>query len=435
MRGIAAATGLIVLLSGSATPDDPDVTFSHDIAPIFYKNCAECHRSGGIGPMPLVEFQQARPWAKSILQQVQLRKMPPWKPEPGYGSFLGARVLAPEDIELIRRWVKAGAPEGNPAELPALPKTLPTWELGEPDLVVTMSEAFDVPAGGPDIFRCFVLPLNLPSDRYVRAFEFQPGNRRVLHHSILFLDRTGSARKLDAADAGPGYASFGGPGFFPTGALGGWSPGSGAVVYPAGATKSLRAPVDLVLHSHYHPSGERQQDQSRVGIYFAKSPSDNFDITIPVLQQRLLIPAGDPLYAVTTFLVLPVDVQLVSISPHMHYLGREMKIWATLPEGGREPLIHIKAWDVGWQGVYRYEHPVTLPRGTRIQMEAVFDNSANNPRNPFYPPRVVRWGENSRDEMALCLLEAVVHSDPDVAQLQRAIVSQPGLGSVSKVPQ
>jgi hypothetical protein len=433
---IGRALGFVLLSSfcSLCLPGPPSApTFSRDIAPILYRHCAECHWPNGIGPMPLLDYQQVRPWAAAIGEQVLMRKMPPWKPEPGYGNFAGARVLDAAEIETIRKWLSAGAPEGERTLLPPPPHFGDGWQLGEPDLILTMPEPFEIPVKGSDIFQCFVLPIDIPAERRVRAFEFQPGNRRVLHHSILFLDRTGAARKLDAAAPGHGYASFGGPGFFPTGALGGWSPGSGAVIYPEGASKTIRPHEDLVLHSHYHPSGRPEQDRSRVGIYFASSAATRADITVPVVQHRLLIPAGHPRYTVTTFLVLPVALEVASISPHMHYLGREMKVWATLPDGRREPLISIKDWDVGWQGVYRYAQPVRLPAGTRIELQAVFDNSLNNPNNPSKPPRVVKWGDNSTDEMALCLLEAVIDNHADLVQLQNAILDQPGLSTDSEI--
>jgi hypothetical protein len=290
-----------------------------------------------------------------------------------------------------------------------------------------MPEPYVVPADGPDVFRCFVIPLELPGDRFVGAVEFQPGNRSVLHHSIFFLDRSGAARALDAADPEAGYRSFGGPGFQPVGALGGWAPGHRPHPLPAGVGKLLRKGSDLVLQNHYHPTGKAERDLSAVGLYFLEAAPSKVLVSIPIIQRRLDIPPDVARHRVSTSFTTPLDLELIGIAPHMHYLGREMKLTANLPNGRVEPLIWIADWDFNWQGVYDYDRPLTLPRGTRIDLEAIYDNTSNNARNPNSPPQRVFWGESHRDEMALCLLHTAVDPTVPIGVLADAILNQPGL--------
>ncbi len=321
------------------------------------------------------------------------QQMPPWKPEPGFGEFHDERRLTDEEIKTIADWAKAGAPEGNPKDLPPTPKFPEGWQLGKPDLVLEAPAPFDIPASGPDVYRCFVIPIPIDEDRTVAAVEFRPGNRKVVHHALFFLDSTGAARKKDEADPGPGYASFGGPGILPTGSLGGWAPGAMPRKLPEGMGRPLRKGSDLVLQVHYHPDGKPEADQSLVGIYFTKTPARQIVAGLAVRSRDIDIPAGESRHHVAAESApLPVDAKAVGITPHMHYIGKEMKVVAETPDGKTIPLIWIKDWDFNWQGQYQYRSPVALAKGTVIKLDAYYDNSAENPRNPSQPAEARRLG-------------------------------------------
>lgn len=399
------------------------VTFCKQIAPILWEHCADCHRAGEVGIFPLLTYEDAVKRAGFLEKITHERRMPPWKPEPGVLPFHGERRLSDKELVLISRWVADGTLEGDPRDLPARPKYSAHWQLGEPDLVLQMAEPFAVPADGRDIYRCFVIPSELTEDRMVSAVEFRPGNRAVVHHAIMFLDAHGNARALDQQDPAPGYRSYGGAGVTPTGGLGAWVPGSEPRHLPAGLAKYVKAGSDLVLQVHYHPSGKPETDQSSVGIYFAKQPTKNLVTGIAVTQPLLRLPANKARCDVLTRCPpLPVDVNLLGISPHMHDLGREFKVTVKLPDGNKLPLIWIKDWDFNWQGTYQFAKPVRLPKGSVVCLHAIYDNSSGNPKNPHNPPREVTWGEQSTDEMCLCGLQVYTDDPKDLV----AITKMPG---------
>jgi mono/diheme cytochrome c family protein len=382
------------------------VTFNADIAPIIFQNCASCHRTGEVAPFPLLSYEDVKKKAKTIARVVDERYMPPWHAEPGYGEFLDERRLTDEQIGMIGQWVEEGMAQGIGAP-PPLPKFVEGWQLGKPDLVVKMSAPFMVPAEGRDVFRCFVVPLNLPADKNVSAVEYRPSNRRVVHHALLFLDTTGAARKLDDEDPEPGYSRFGGIGFRASGGLGGWVPGATVHPMPDGFVHVVKKSSDLVIQTHFHPSGKVEPEQSEVGIYFSKKPAQKLSLSFPLFGFPLNIPPGEKHYVVKGSITVPADADLFGITPHSHLLAKEMKVTATLPDGKTIPLIWIKNWDFNWQGQYQYKKPIFIPKGTRIDMMHVFDNSADNPANPNNPPRRVTFGEQTTDEMAICFLQFV----------------------------
>ncbi len=410
---------LLLLAPVNAWADEP-VTYTEHIAPILWKHCAACHRPGEIAPFSLLSYKDAAKRANFIASITADRTMPPWKPEPGHGDFSGARRLSNAEIDLLARWAKTGAAEGDPKHLPPAPKFTEGWQLGQPDLVLKMPESFKVPAGGADIYQCFVIPIPLDRDRTVSAVEFRPGNTRVVHHALLFLDSTGAARKKAEAEKGPGFRSFGGPGVTVTGMLGGWVPGQVPQHFPEGIGLSLKKGSDLVLQIHYHPSGKAETDQSQLGIYFNKKPAEKLIAPLVLRTRDIDIPPGEKRYQRTvTTPPIPVDVYAVGISPHMHYLGREMKAWAELPGGKTERLIWIKDWDFNWQGSYLFAKPVRLPKGTILKLEAYYDNSADNPFNPSNPPKRVRFGEETTDEMCLCPVTVYTDRREDSAALMK----------------
>jgi mono/diheme cytochrome c family protein len=396
------ASALLAAAPSSTAADAP--TYSKHVAPILWKNCAGCHRPGEVGPFSLLTYEDAAKRADFLVEVTGDRRMPPWKAEPNFGNFHDSRTLSEADLATLKQWAAAGAPEGDKADLPAPPKFVDGWQNGEPDLVLEMPEEFEVPADGPDIYQCFVLPIPTTEHRTVAVAEFRPGNRSVVHHAIMFLDGNGAARAKDAASPDEqGYRSFGGPGILPTGGLGSWAPGSNPRKLPKGMGKFLRHGSDMVLQIHYHPNGKPQRDRSKVGIYFTKEPATTLVGGLALMNTKIAIPPGEKNYKVTAKSEpMAADVYLLGLGPHMHLLGRQMKITADTPKGETIPLIWIKDWDFNWQLGYGYSAPVKLPQGSVIHIEATYDNSEDNPHNPSSPPKLVTWGEETTDEMCIC---------------------------------
>ena len=398
------------------------VTFNRDIAPLFFAHCATCHRPGTAAPFSLLTYRDARPWARAIRQATSSRSMPPWKPEPGYGGpFLGDRRLSDAQIDLIARWVDAGAPAGDPADLPPLPQGLSGWRLGEPDLVIEMPEPFVLRADGDDVFRKFVIPIPITETRFVEGLEFQPAvrgagsdwasNPRVIHHANMRLDPTPASRTLDARDPEPGFddvTPFDAQ--FPFGHLLGWTPGQDRPLVAEGMAWRLDAGTDMLLELHLMPSGQPEVVQSRIGFYFTDEPPTKIPFTIRLGKQDLDIPPGAADYRSRDRYVLPVDVVVHGIHPHAHYLAREVRARATLPDGTSRWLLYIRDWDASWQDYYFYAEPFRLPRGTELEMEFRFDNSAGNRRNPHFPPRRVTWGPRSSNTMGDLSIQVLAHS-------------------------
>jgi hypothetical protein len=345
--------------------------------------------------------------------------MPPWKPEPGYGKFQHERRLTDAQIALIADWAKSGAPEGNPKDKPAPPVFTDGWQAGQPDQILKAGAGFQVPADGPDQFVCFVLPLNLDQDSYIRTAEFRPGNRRVVHHGVIYVDETGQARRMAANSADGSYPCFGGPRVAATGLLAGWAPGTIAEPGDPALSVPVKKGTDLVLQIHYHPSGKAETDQSGVGITYASTPPTHGRTSVIMVNTNLDIAPGDSHYLVKSSLTIPRDVEISGLFPHAHWLCKDMKVDAQLPSGETEHLIWIKDWDFNWQGGYRFTSPVHLPKGTRIDMAYTFDNSDKNPRNPSTPPARVGFGEQTTDEMAVAFLTVVVPTPADVPTFQR----------------
>ena len=387
-------------------------TFSNEVVRIFQQHCQNCHHTGGVAPFALQSFSDARLHAPEIKLMTQTRKMPPWKPVTSCAEFDGERVMSQAEIDTIAKWVDAGAPEGDRAQMPPRVEfPAAEWGLGrEPDLVLSYPEAYTPPANG-DMYRCFTIPTNLDSDRYVAAIDVLPGNPQTVHHVIAYIDTGDESVKLDERDPGPGYTSFGGPGFSivdPTSAtLGGWAPGAQPVVLPDGVAMSLPAKSRVVLQVHYHPhEANPQPDRTRIGIYFAKVKPTKLLRILPLINQNFTIPPGNPNYQVVAGITVPffVDLHLWEIAPHMHLLGRRMSVQASTPGSPTQCLINIDDWDFNWQGLYRYKEPVAIPRGTTLSLFAYFDNSENNLRNPNIPPQPVSWGESTTDEMCIAFL-------------------------------
>jgi hypothetical protein len=327
--------------------------------------------------------------------------MPPWKPVSGFGPRLKHDpTLSREEVETLSAWSDAGAPRGEEKDRP-LPKSFSDgWTLGTPDLVLEMAEEFQVPASGPDLYRCFVIPTNLRRDVAVSAVEYLPGNRRVVHHLMAFLDSTGAGRERDAAEPGPGYPSYSGAGVEVEGDLGGWAAGNTPHFLPDGVARIVPARSDVLLQVHYHPSGRPETDRTKLGLYFSKRPVRQTLHWANATNDTFRLPPGLSDIVVKATWNVPVDVEALAVTPHMHQLGREFQMTVVYPGGKTENLLHIDAWDPNWQNTYFFEKRIPLPRGSAVQVVAHYDNSAH-PRNPHSPPKLVRWGPEVTDEMCV----------------------------------
>lgn len=417
------ACGAILSATLDARPPQPQVvTFSADIAPIVFAHCAGCHHPQGAAPFSLLTYGDVRRRATLIAQATRARLMPPWKSEPGYGDFIGHRHLADRQIALIEQWVANGAPEGDARDLPPAPTWIDGWQLGLPSLTVTFPDPVDVPADGPDFSRIFVLRLPVTSPAYVNGFEFRPGGDGVVHHANIRIDRTPRSRELDQQDPAPGYSGLLlSSAVYPDGHFLGWTPGQVAPLLRKGLAWRLAPGTDLVVEIHFVPNGRAQPVQPAIAFYFTDDAPERSPAMLRLGRQNLDIPAGEKRYVISDSFVLPVDVDVQAVQPHAHYRAREVKATAALPDGTSTPLIYIKDWDYRWQHVYAYLKPPRLPRGSRIDVQYVFDNSADNPRNPQQPPQRVRWGQRSIDEMGDLWVQLLTTTDQDLRTLQAAL--------------
>jgi len=410
-RGTAAAAGLaaLVLAAGWFTSDlvhaaQRTVTFNRDVAPIMFARCSSCHRPGEVAPFDLLTYEDAKSRARLIVDATNHGVMPPWKPAPDFGEFEGERRMSANEIEVFERWLADGLLEGDPDDLPRRPVFTPGWQLGEPDLVVSMPEPFVVPAGGSDVYRNVVLRVPIQARKYIEAVEFRPGNPRVLHHARVLLDDTHELRRRDAAEDGPGFGGMEAPGArFPEGHFLGWAPGK----MPARESLAwpLDAGTDLVVQMHLKPSGRPEPVQVSLGLHFANRPPTESAVMLRLDSKVIDIPPGAAQHEVVDSYVLPVDVRVLSIYPHAHYLASRMTVVARLRDGSIQGLLHIADWDFNWQDDYAYRRPVDLPRGATIVMTYTYDNSADNPQNPHSPPRRVRFGPETTDEMGELLIQ------------------------------
>jgi tetratricopeptide (TPR) repeat protein len=408
-----------------------NVTFNKDIAPILFDNCASCHRPIASSPQtegdplcvagapfPLLEYASVQPRARQIAAATSTRAMPPWLPEAGHGEFVNVRRLRDDQIALIQRWAEQGAPEGDPADKPKPPVFPDGWQLGTPDLVLKSAESYSLEAGKGDVFRNFVFPV--PSSptargraRYVRAIEFRADNPKVLHHANVAVDPVRVSRRLDRSDPGPGFSVM------PEDEVQnvfGWSPGKMPILEPEDTAWALEEGSDLVVQLHMVRGAAKETVQPSVGLFFAAAPPTRIPIVVKLESKAIDIPAGEANYVIEDSYVLPVDVSVVSIYPHAHYLAEEMRGTATLPDGTVKPLLWIKQWDIRWQDQYRYKDPMALPKGTTLRMRFSYDNSEANARSPR-PARRVAWGQNSTDEMGALWIEVIPRRSEDGAVL------------------
>ena len=445
------ATLIVVTRAANfATSDKNEVTFSKDVARVLYQHCAECHRPNDMAPFSVLTYKEVLPWAESIREKVRAREMPPWHADSRYGEFLNDRRLSREEIETIATWVVQGAKQGNPEDLPPLPKLFRGWKMGKPDYVLAMSDAYTIEAHAPDSYVYVTFPAKFKEDTWVQAAEILPGNLRVVHHVIAHVltpealasgakrenvefpqadnapaifYKQGSLSRVrmdapvidDGANAPNGGSLFnrrtddGAEGYSML--LASYAPGKGPDIYPPGTAKLIPAGSTIVLQIHYssfHGAIETpQQDRTIVGLIFAKEPPEKRAVTFTVPNQFFKIPPGAPNHTVTAAYTFDREVQLISYMPHMHLRGKDMKYEAVFPDGRRQTLLWVPKFEFNWQTVYRLKNPMMNPRGTRIIVTAHFDNSAKNMHNPD-PTKAVRWGDPSYDEMMIGWIEYVV---------------------------
>jgi hypothetical protein len=423
---------LVATAGGALAGSERTVTFNEDIAPIIHAKCANCHRSGQIAPFPLLTYADVKRRAQQIVDVTDERFMPPWHADPDVIEYANDRSLKADEIKRIAQWVAAGKPEGDPAKTPAPPQFPEGWLGGEPDLIATMPEPFSVPAEGPDIYRNFVIPLNLEEDRWVSGAEFRPGEPSLVHHVLYFLDTKGVARGYDAKDPAPGYNGMGRSNS-QFRYLGGWDLGTQPAELPYGLALLVPKGSDLVIQVHYHPTGKPASDQSKVGFHFAKAPTARPWTIIPVpphfgILQGIDIAAGEKEHIQKASFIVPTDCETFAVGAHAHYLGKRMEMTANFPDGSTRWLLKMSDWDFAWQEDYSFKQPIKLPAGTRLDVLISYDNSEENPHQPTHPPKRVRWGPTSTDEMGVITL-SVMFDQPEQktamhAALKRKLIEQ-----------
>jgi tetratricopeptide (TPR) repeat protein len=408
------------------------VSFNKHIAPLLYQYCSSCHRPGEAAPFLLLTYEDARRHAAQIVAVTERRYMPPWLPEPGYGEFLSERRLSDDQLRLIGVWVAEGCPQGNPADLPPPPHFDEGWQLGPPDLIVQIPKPYRLAASGTDVFRNFVLPVTVREAKYVRAVEMRPGDKRIVHHANILIDRRHSMRKHDGEDGEPGF-----PGmltttesrsdiFDPDSHFLFWKPGTVVEPEPDDMSWRLDPGTDLILNMHLRPSGKMETIQPMVGFYFTSQAPRRHPMLLQLEHDGAIdIKPGTQEFTIEDHLTLLVAVDVLAIYPHAHYLGKRIEAWATLPDGARVWLLKIDDWDINWQAVYTYREPVGLPKGTTLAMRISYDNTEANPRNPNHPPARVRSGPRSEDEMGHVWLQVLAkketEEDPRII-LQEAVM-------------
>jgi mono/diheme cytochrome c family protein len=411
-----------------------EITFTTHIAKIMYEHCSACHRPGQAGPFSLLTYDDFRKHSETIQLVTKDRYMPPWKPVHVGIDFANDRRLSDEEIKLIATWVETDCPEGPRDQMPAAPQFTDGWALGTPDLIVKMPRPFKVPADGKDLYRSFVLPVGLPEDKWIKAYELRPTARNTVHHALFFVDETGSVRNQTERDGQPGLKGMNflrgvGSNFLERGpdrlasGLGGYVPGAVPNPLPGDLARFLPKGSDIIMQTHFHPSGKPETEQAELGLYFADKPpaQQMVPIQLPPLfgmGAGLDIPAGEANFTIHGSYVLPIDVRAVEIGGHAHYICREMQLTAKLPKGESLELLKIDDWDLDWQDQYQFAAPQVLPKGTELSVTITYDNSAKNPENPFSPPQQIAWGRESTDEMGSITLQVIAVEESQREMLQ-----------------
>lgn len=414
---VVITVALTAAACGRGAPITEPVTFSTDVAPILYSRCATCHRPGQVAPFTLLTYDDARARAQAIARMTAARRMPPWLPEASDPPFIGERRLSTSEIDVLQRWAQAGAPEGDRAQAPPPPAFPSGWTYGTPDLIVELPAPYVLRPGAHDVYRNVILPVSVPANRYVRAVEFNPGTR-VVHHAVIRIDRTGLSRQRDAEDGEPGFDGMVATEVQdPDGHFIGWAPGRGPIVAPDGMPWRLDRGSDLVVELHLMPASTPTPVKPTLALYFTDMPPSATPVMLVMGSKAIDIAPGDANYVLEDRYQLPVAVDLLSVYPHAHYLGRDMVVQAILPNGTIRPLLHIPQWNFQWQQDYRFTKPVSLPQGTTIAMRYRYDNSDANTSNPHRPVQRVTWGPQSSDEMGNLGVQVLPRSAADAAVL------------------
>jgi mono/diheme cytochrome c family protein len=428
LHSVAAACflSLLPVATAKAQTAAKAPTFTEHIASLVHASCASCHRPGEVAPFPLLTYADVRKRGKNLLAAIEDRYMPPWHPHPGYGRFRNDPRLSTEQIETFRAWVDGGMPEGPADKLPKLPAFPDGWQLGEPDLVVRTSGAFEVPASGRDIYRNFALPLGLPEDRWITAIEVRPSARAVLHHVLVFLDESRDGQQLDGKDGRPGFS---GMRLQRAPMIAGWAVGGMPEHLPEGLAIKIPKGSDLILQSHLHPSGKKEKEQTTIGLYFSKRPPSRSLVSIQLppffgFTAGLDIPAGEADYRLQDSFELPCDVDAVTIGGHAHMLCRSLHMFAERKGSEEIPLLKITDWDFDWQNRYTFASLVRLQKGDVLRATLRYDNSKDNPNNPNHPPRRVRWGRETTDEMGSITVLVTPADEKDTGLLLDAVAKK-----------
>jgi hypothetical protein len=394
---LVAATALASAANEGTTGK---VTFTKHVAPILYNRCVECHRKGEVAPMQLISYSEVRPWAKAIKEAVTTRKMPVWLADPHYGKFRNERRLTENEISTITRWVDAGAPEGEARDLPATPKFEEGWVIGKPDAVVYLDKEVDVAAEGVIAYQYYTVQTNFDEDKWVQAAEIRPGNKSVVHHIIVNVLEPGdnNTQVGEGRNAGRGVK------------LCGFAPGEQPKIYPAGVAKLIKKGSRLVFQMHYTPNGKPAKDRSYIGLIFAKEPPQRKALTATAMNASFVIPANDGNHEVRSSWTAREDVRIIDLMPHMHLRGKDFEYKVVYPDGRSEIILKVPRYDFNWQLLYAFAEPLRLPKGSKIECVAHFDNSANNKFNPD-PTKPVRWGPQTWEEMMIGWFEYVLENE------------------------
>ena len=381
------------------------VTFTKDVAPIIQKNCQMCHRPGEVAPMAFMSYKEVRPWARSIREQVVSRVMPPWFADPKHGEFANNARLSQKDIDTIVAWVEGGAKEGEPKDMPPNPAYTTGWQIGPPDVVLTMPTEFNIPAAGVIPYKYFAVPTNFAEDKYVQFAEIRQGDRAHLHHVIVSVQYPGNGDlpkpgEIDPASLASLRRTSSERPADSDGRLVGWAPGEAPLELRTGQAKLVKKGSVLIFQIHYVTNGEPGKDQTSMGVIFAKEPVQKRVITAGATQASFAIPPGADNHEVVSEMAFKEDSHIDSLHPHMHVRGKDFKYTLTYPDGTSKVILSVPRYDFGWQLTYVLKEELAVPKGSKLVCVAHYDNSPKNKFNPD-PTATVRWGDQTWEEMMI----------------------------------
>ena len=402
--------------------NSPAPTYTRNVAPIIQKDCQVCHRPGEAGPFSMLTYEQTRPWAAAIKEAVKLKKMPPWFADPAYGKFSNSTALSPAEIDTIVAWVNAGAPKGDPKDMPPPAMFFEGWQIGKPDLVFELPKPYDIPSSGVVDYQHIIVPTGFTQDTWVQAAEVRPTDRSVVHHIIAFIREPNSnwfkGQKAGEFFIAPQVKTAEEPdtSALPSDFLVGYAPGQPAEILRPGQAKLIKAGSDIIFQVHYTPNGKPVQDRTRLGLVLAKEPPQQRVLTLSATNGTFKIPPGDPNFKVESSFEVGTQVSLSGLHPHMHGRGKDFEYRVVYPTGETQVLLSVPHYNWHWQNWYNLEQPIVLPKGTKIECTAHFDNSPQNPDNAD-ATKEVSWGEQSWDEMMVGFFNLVFDAKMPVQNL------------------